>query len=294
MDTQTAVYGIVGYPVAHSLSPLMHSAAFKELGVHAVYKLFPLKENELEGFFQQLKESSSPISGLNVTVPYKEIVLRYLDNVSSLAQKIMAVNTIVINRKRNLIGYNTDAPGFLSHLVELGFNTREKKIAILGAGGSARAILAVLCLIPERPDSIKIYNRTPARLDALLEDLRARIDASIVEMAPSIDDLNIPEVDMLINTTSVGMNADDACLIDEDLFHSGLLVYDLVYNPPQTPLLKMARGRGARVANGLGMLYYQGVLSFQHWANVQLDDAVKQKMRQALEKGLNKCRGEII
>lgn len=294
MDHQSAVYGIIGYPVAHSLSPLMHNAAFRELGVDAVYKLFPLKENELDGFFAGLREPSSPIFGLNVTVPYKERVMKYLGNITPLAQKIMAVNTIVITKERKLIGYNTDAPAFLSHLVELEFNTRDKKIAVLGSGGSARAILAVLCMIPERPDSIKIYNRTPERLDNLLEDLGARIDTSIVAPVKSIDDLDIPEADLLINTTSVGLKPDAPALVDEDLIHPELLVYDLVYNPPMTPLLRVAKARGARVANGLGMLYYQGVLALQHWANVQLDEDVKLKMRQALEKGARQSREEPL
>ena len=287
MDAQSAVYGIIGYPVAHSLSPLMHNTAFKELGVDAVYKLFPLKKNELDIFFTELRKPSSPVFGLNVTVPHKEAVLEYLDNITPLAQKIMAVNTIVINKERKLLGYNTDAPGFLAHLVELQFNTRDKRIAIMGSGGSARAILAVLCMIPERPHSIKIYNRTPQRLDNLLEDLSARIDTSIVQPVASIDDLDIPEADLLINTTSVGLKPEDPSLVDVDLIHRKLLVYDLIYNPPMTPLLKTARAGGARVANGLGMLYYQGVLAFQHWANVLLDDDIKLKMRQALEKGAN-------
>ncbi len=285
MDVQSAVYGIIGYPVTHSLSPLMHNAAFKALGVAAVYKLFPLNESELEPFFKALHEPTSNIFGLNVTVPYKERVIPYLDTITPLVQKILAVNTIVINKERNLLGYNTDAPAFLAHLVELGFNTRGKKIAILGAGGAARAILAVLCMIPERPDSIKIYNRTPQRLNILLTDLQTRIDTSIVEPVASIDNLGIHEADLLINTTSVGLREEDPALVDPDLIHPDLLVYDLVYNPPMTTLLHMAQKRGARTTNGLGMLYYQGVLAFEHWANVQLDDDVKLKMRLALEKG---------
>lgn len=285
MDAQKAVYGIIGYPVAHSLSPLMHNAAFKELGVDAIYKLFPVKDDELDKFFNELRKPASPIFGLNVTVPYKEAVMKYIDNISPLAQKIMAVNTIVVTKERKLIGFNTDAPGFLAHLVELKFNTRDKKIAIMGAGGSARAILAVLCMIPERPDSIKIYNRTPERLEVLLEDLRGRIDLSIVEPVASIDDLDIPHADLLINSTSMGLKEDDPVLVDPDLIHPDLLVYDLIYNPAKTALLEMAEEQGARTANGLGMLYYQGVLAFQHWANVQLDDDIKQKMRNALEKG---------
>lgn len=285
MADPRAVYGIIGYPVVHSLSPLMHNTAFRGLGVDAVYELFPLKENELDAFFQKLHDPASPIFGLNVTVPYKEKVLGYLDNISPLAQKIMAVNTIVINKQRKLIGYNTDAPGFLSHLAELQFNTRGKNIAVLGAGGSARAILTVLCMIPERPASIKVYNRSAGRARELLEDIQTRVDASIVELVRSVDDLEIEKADLLINTTSVGMRAQDVPLVSAELLHPGLLVYDLIYSPAQTSLLRMAQEKGARTANGLGMLYYQGVLAFQHWANVQLDDQIKRKMREALERG---------
>lgn len=286
-DAPRPVYGIIGYPVAQSLSPAMHNAAFKELGVDAIYKLFPLKEEDLDGFFGELHDPSSPIGGLNVTTPYKEKAVSYLDSMTPLTQRILAVNTIVITRERRLVGYNTDAPGFLSHLVDLGFNTRDKKIAVLGAGGSARAILGVLCMIPERPESIKIYNRSRERLNALVSDLATRMDTGIIEPAMSIDDLDIPGADLLINTTSVGLRGDDPCLIDEGLLHPSLLVYDLIYNPAETEFLKMARRRGARAANGLGMLYYQGVLALQHWVNIQLDDRIKRVMRQALEEGLH-------
>jgi len=191
----------------------------------------------------------------------------------------------MITVDRKLIGYNTDAPGFLAHLGELNFTTTNKRIALLGSGGSARAILATLCMIKERPQSIKVYNRTPSRTDSLIDDLGERIDLSIVESVISIDDLNIELSDLVINATSLGLNKDDACLINKELLHSNMLVYDLIYNPMETPLLKMAREAGAQVSNGLGMLYYQGVLAFQHWANVQLDDDVKLKMRKCLEEG---------
>ena len=169
-DNPQAIYGIIGYPVQHSLSPLMHNAAFRELEVDAVYNLFPLKEDELDQFFADLHQDDSPIFGLNITVPYKEKVLKYLDHLSPLVQKIMAVNTIVIEKGRKLVGYNTDAPGFMAHLTQLQFDTQDKSIAILGAGGSTRAILAALCLIPERPRSIKIYNRTPLRASELIAE----------------------------------------------------------------------------------------------------------------------------
>ncbi len=286
MEDSQATYGIIGYPVSHSLSPLMHNAAFKALKVDASYKLFPLREEELDSFFAKLKEKASPIFGLNVTVPYKERVVKYIDNLSPLAQKIMAVNTIVITPERSIIGYNTDAPGFMAHLTELKFNFADKRIAILGAGGSARAILATLCLIPERPQSIKIYNRTGSRTEVLLNDLGERIDMSMVEPVSSVEDLNVELADLLINTTSLGLKDDDDSLIEAEMFHPDLLVYDLIYNPKETKLLKMAKRKGAKVANGLGMLYYQGILSFQHWANMELDQKIKKKMRDAIEKAV--------
>lgn len=278
------VYGIIGNPVKHSLSPVMHNTAFAELGVDAVYELIPLEEDELEEFFDQLRQDDCPVFGVNVTVPYKEKVIKHLDSLAPFAEKVGAVNTIVIDKDRKLVGYNTDGPGFMSHLVELQFDPTGKNIMILGAGGSARAIITTLCLIPDRPLSIKVYNRTPQRIEELLNDLKTRLDIGIVESVISVDDLNVRDADLLINTTSIGLGRDDPSLIEEDALHPGMLVYDLIYNPKETMLLKMARQQGAMTANGLGMLFYQGVLALQHWANTQIDDEVKIKMRLALEK----------
>jgi len=285
MAENKLLYGIVGYPVEHSLSPLMHNAAFRELDVDAAYELFPLKEEELDGFFAKLRDKESPIFGLNVTVPYKETALKYLDTLTPFAQKIGAINTVVITEDRKLIGYNTDAPGFLSHLTELGCQTRDKKVAIFGAGGASRAMIAALCLIKERPASIRIFDMVKEKADRLVENLKERVNVDIVESVMSIDDLDVAASDLVINATPVGMNKDDPCLVEADVFHSGMFVYDVIYNPQETPLLREARKRGAQVSNGLGMLYYQGVLAFQHWADMELDDAVKDKMRRSLEEG---------
>jgi len=278
-----SIYGIIGNPVAHSLSPLMHNTAFKELKVDAIYKLLPIEENELDEFFKKLRDKQSPIFGLNVTVPYKEKVIKYVDTLSPYAQKAMAINTIVVDNDRRLHGFNTDGPGFLAHLTELGFNPEGKNIAILGAGGTARAILTVFCLLPERPRSIKIYNHHKEKADALIKDLKSRMDMQNLESVGRIEDLNIKECQLLINTTPVGLKEDDSIIINEALFHPGLLVYDMIYNPLQTRLLKDAKNKGAKISNGLGMLFYQGILAFQHWAGVELDEEVKMKMRESLE-----------
>ncbi len=282
MPNHSPIYGIIGNPVKHSLSPFMHNTAFRALGVKAEYKLFPLEENEIDEFFKNLRRPECDIFGLNVTVPYKEKVIEYLDSLNPFAQRAMAVNTIVISKNRSLVGINTDGPGFLAHLAELKFPTEGKRIAILGAGGTTKSILSAICLLPERPESILIYNRTQEKVEALLSDLGQRVDLSECLIAESIDDLNLELADLLINTTSIGLKPDDPVLVSEDMLHSNLLVYDVVYNPMKTTLLKMADRKGARNANGLGMLYYQGVLAFQHWAGCQLDENVKLKMRESL------------
>ncbi len=285
-DQPPVIYGIIGNPLSHTLSPLMHNAAFKALKVNAVYKPFPIEEDELKLFLEDLKEADNPILGLNVTIPYKEKILPFMDGANAFAEKVGAVNTIVINRQRKLFGYNTDGPGFLSHLKESGFSPGGKRIAILGAGGTTRAILSSLTLFDERPESIRLYNRTLSTAKELLEDLSRRLDMSLVEVVPTVDDLNIELADCLINTTSIGLKPTDECIVDPDMLHKEMFVYDVIYNPGETKLLKLAKEKGAQTVNGLGMLYFQGVLSFQHWANLQLDERVKTIMRQALEKGV--------
>ena len=286
MEQHRSTYGLVGYPVKHSLSPLMHNAAFQELGVDAVYELFPLQEDELDSFFSDLKKDGSPIFGLNVTVPYKEKVFGYMDSLSPFAEKVRAVNTVVISAKRKLTGYNTDGPGFLTHLTEQGFDTTGKQVSILGAGGAARAVVSVLCLVPERAETVRIYDVDLDKAESLVQDLGQRFDTGQVEVVNSLDDLNVETADLLINATPVGMKTDDPCLLEGFQLKRDVLVYDLIYNPAETRLLKWAKEQGAKTSNGLGMLFYQGVLAFQHWADVQLDKAVKDKMWASLQTGL--------
>jgi shikimate dehydrogenase len=281
-----AIYGIIGTPLAHSLSPLMHNAAFKALKVNALYKTFELfDDEELKLFFEDLKEKDNPVFGLNVTVPYKEKVLPYIDILDPFAERVGAVNTIVVNHQRKVYGFNTDGPGFLSHLEELRFNPEGKRIAILGAGGTTRSILSVLCLINKKPANIKLYNRTFSNAKALVDSLANRIDMSMVEVVDNIEDLNIELADCLINTTSLGLKGEEKFLVDPQTIHPDMLVYDVIYSPAETPLLRIARSNGAQTANGLSMLYFQGVLAFNHWAGGDIDDKYKKIMRKALIEG---------
>lgn len=267
----------------------MHNAAFNALEVNAVYKLFPLADQEeLKLFMEDLKEENNPIFGLNVTIPYKEDVLPYLDSIDPLAEKIGAVNTIVIDHQRKIHGFNTDGPGFLSHLTELNFDPKGKRVAILGAGGTARAIISVLCLLPEGPERITLYNRTRSNAEDLVKEVSKKINARNVTVVDEPEDLNIELADLLINTTNVGMNSLDPLLIDPESLHKDMLVYDVIYSPAETKLLSQARLKSAQRANGLGMLFFQGVLAFWHWSDVELDEGIKNIMRKSLEKA---CHG---
>lgn len=285
MTENITTYGLIGYPLDHSLSPCMHNTAFRALDIEAIYELFPLKEEEVEHFVRNLKDEKSHIFGINVTVPYKEKVIPFLDALSPFAEKVGAVNTIIVDDEKKLIGHNTDGPGFWTHLTELEVDPKGSRVAILGAGGAARAIISMLCLIDQKPSSIKLYDLDSEKAHVLVEDLKQRIDLSIVDVVHCLDDLDIELADILINATPIGLKETDPCLVDPDLLHENLFVYDLIYNPKETLLLKMAKEKGAKVSNGLGMLFYQGVLAFEHWAGHELMPAVREQMRMSLEVG---------
>ncbi len=280
-----SLYGLVGYPLNHSLSPFMHNTAFAALGVPADYRLFPLKEEELKPFFTDLRDHESPIFGVNVTVPYKEKVIPLLDNLAPFARQTGAVNTVTINKKRQLTGHNTDGPGFLAHLQQLGFSLKNKRVALLGAGGASRALIGAMCLFDERPDSIRIFDVDRPKGEALVKDLATRINVEGVSVVGQTDDLNLELADLLINATPVGLKSSDPCLVPAEKLHPNMLVYDLIYNPRETALLRAGKERGAKVSNGQGMLFYQGVLAFEHWAEIQLPQDVKEKMLKALWEG---------
>ncbi len=285
MTIKQTTYGLIGYPLGHSLSPCMHNTAFRALDVPAVYELFPLQENELGPFVESLKSPDCHIFGLNVTVPYKEKVIPFLDALSPFAEKAGAVNTIEVDQDRRLIGHNTDGPGFWAHLAELNFHAQGKRVAILGAGGAARAIISMLCLMDGPPIGIRLYDIDTVKAESLISDLSVRIDTGIVEVVSCMEDLNIELADMLINATPIGLKGSDPCLVEHAVLHADMLVYDLIYNPKETALLKAAASKGARTANGLGMLFYQGVLAFEHWAGFELSSAIREQMRMSLTLG---------
>ena len=278
---EKSIYGLVGHPVTHSLSPLMHNAAFAHLKMNAEYKLFDLSPEEVKSFLSTLHEKN--ISGLNVTIPYKERVFSLLTSVSTEARLIGAVNTIKVEGIK-IEGFNTDGDGFLRHLSEgLKFSPEAKTVALIGAGGAARAVS--VSLGKAKAKSVSIYDVDQKKCEALILHLAANFPNTKFLQAGSINELNISNSNLLVNATPVGMKESEPCLVEEGVAHKDLLVYDLVYVPQETKLLQCAKKNGARISNGLGMLLYQGMIAFEIWTGLP---APKKIMQDALKKGVNK------
>lgn len=279
MTKKPKLYGLIGFPVKHSLSPCMHNAAFAKLKIKAKYQLFELRPEELEGFFANLKKNN--ISGFNVTIPYKEKVLPFLDIKSPGLREIGAVNTVVIAKGGKLKGFNTDFAGFRRHLKEL--KVTPKKVAIIGAGGAAKAIC--FALGKSKVEEICIYDIDAYKSLGLVGQFKDVFEQTKLSAVARIEELNLRDKDLLVNASPVGMRPLDPCLIEDTLLHKDLFVYDLIYNPVETKLLAAAKKTGIRFSNGLGMLLYQGVICFEHFTGKK---APVETMRAALEKGVKK------
>jgi shikimate dehydrogenase len=275
------VYGILGHPVAQSLSPAMHNAAFRALSLDAVYVPFPVAPEGLRAAVAGL--AAAGVRGFNVTVPHKQAILPLLSEVLPEARAIGAVNTVRAEQGR-LCGTNTDGEGFLHSLEhDLGFDPAGRSVLLLGAGGAARAI--AFALAGAGVGRLAIANRTVARARALADECRAHFPALAVE-ALELGQAPGRAPHLLVNSTSVGMGDDRAPL---ELGPVGVreAVLDIVYHPPRTPLLAAAKALGLRSANGLGMLLYQGVAAFRFWTGREPPVDI---MREALQSALRARR----
>ncbi|MCE5322479.1 shikimate dehydrogenase [bacterium] len=265
---KTRVLGVFGHPISHSLSPAIHNAAIEAMGIDYVYVPFHVLPEDLERAVAGIRAMN--IAGINVTIPHKESVIAYLDEVSERSMRIHSVNTI-INRDGYLVGDTTDGPGFLKSAESEWGKLDGRRVLILGAGGSAKAVSFALA---EIGCDIAIANRTPERATQLAEGLSSvfgRGIARAVEMDRQTLADEVKRADLLVNTTSVGMTPDiESVPIPAELLHPNLMVYDLVYNPPVTRLVSRAREVGARAVNGLGMLVHQGALSLEMWTGRQV------------------------
>ena len=238
--------GLIGYPLEHSLSPAMHGRALKEVGLSMEYLLLPTPKEALP---QRMAEVREEFLGVNVTVPHKEAVLAFLDGLSPEAASIGAVNTI-LNEDGRLIGYNTDAPGFLRGLKEAGLLL--EPALVLGAGGAGRAVAYAL---KGEGVSVYIWNRTPERARALAQEMGLK--EAPLEFAR--------QARLIVNATRVGLMDPEATPLPAHLFPEEGGVVDLVYRPLWTRLLLEAKARGLKVQHGLYMLVYQGALAFELW-----------------------------
>jgi shikimate dehydrogenase len=261
---KTRVCAIIGDPVEHSLSPVMHNAAFKKLGLNLVYVAFTVTRNELKDAISGAR--SLGMQGLNVTMPHKNAVMSYLDETDSTAKAIGAVNTI-LNEQGKLIGYNTDGVGAMRALKENGISPDGKKMLLLGAGGAAKAIAFQAA---QEVEELVILNRTSEKAEKLAEVLRREFGKRVNSGALSSDVLKkeLKTTDILVNATSVGMHPDvNRSPVPSDLLRSGLCVMDIIYNPLETKLVTDAKAVGAKVVFGLEMLLYQGAVAFEIWTN---------------------------
>ncbi len=257
----TQVYALIGSPVGHTLSPIMHNTAFKELGLNCVYHAFNVEKQNAK---RAIKGALAlGFGGLNVTMPLKELALQYV-NPDTMARRIGAVNTI--DSKGN--GYNTDGVGAVRALKEAGVRVKDASVLMIGAGGSAKSIAARLLIEGAR---VLVANRTKSRA-VILADRMVTENVSCgcgdIESL-SLDEINnvIGEAQVLINTTSVGMHgiAEGQTIVRAEQMHKGLVVFDIVYSPLETALLKEARKAGCMTIDGLKMLVYEGGAAFKIW-----------------------------
>jgi len=266
ITSRTNLYAIIGDPIGHSLSPVMQNAAFKASGLDAVYIALRVESSMLRQAIEGFRAIN--ILGFNVTIPHKVAVMKYLDELDVSAATIGAINTVV-NRWGKLIGYNTDGSGALAALHEAGVDPQGRRILLLGAGGAARALAFSLAQTAER---IIILNRTVSKAESLAEEVRQITGANVTHR--KLDPLALSEeaasADLLVNTTSVGMHPrPEETLVDAKLLRPSMVVFDVVYSPPETRLLREAREVGAKPVGGLGMLIHQGAEAFKLWTGTE-------------------------
>ena len=275
----TNIVGLIGHPVEHSFSPPMHNAAFEKLGMDYAYVAFDVDPNNLGSAIEGAK--SLNIKGFNVTIPHKIEVMQFLDEIDEVAGLIGAVNTIDF---KNMKGYNTDGIGAIRAIEDV-ISIKDKNVVIAGAGGASRAISFYLAKYGA--DSITILNRNVDRAISLAGDV---LDSGLIAdvQADSISEINnyLSDADILVDTTPMGMHphVDDEPIARAEDMHEDLVVFDAVYNPNETVLIKEAIKAGAKPVYGIKMLLYQGAESFKIWTGV---DAPVDEMEKALRQTLN-------
>ena len=270
----TRLTALLGSPVAHSISPLMHNEAFQLLDLDYTYLCFEVNEETLPAAVDGLKACG--IRGFNLTMPNKNKIVELLDELSPAARLIGAVNTVV-NDDGHLTGYNTDGVGYMQAVKDAGYNITGKTITIMGAGGAATAICAQAAL--DGVEKIHIFARETSRFWDRTQKLAENINSTLPCKAVLHENKDtaalaqaISESALLLNATSVGMapNTEGTIIEDTSLYHPDLIVSDVIYNPRETRFLKEAREAGCRTFNGMYMLLYQGAEAFRLWTGKEM------------------------
>jgi len=260
INSRTVCFGLIGSSLKYSLSPHIHNYIFKKYSLNAVYLCFEVEAEHLK----KLREAilSLGIKGVNVTIPYKEEIIPLLDHLDKEAKMIGAVNTVKAD-KGKLYGFNTDGEGFIRSLQRYRFSPQDKKIFILGAGGAAKAISVYLAR--ENPQGIFFYDIIYKKASDLAKRIKHFFPQVEVKALKEKSEVNLQDIDLLVNASGVGLKEDDPLVIEIKDFKDDLVVYDLIYNPLQTRLLKEAKRKNLTTINGLWMLIYQAIRSLEIW-----------------------------
>ena len=271
--------GVIGHPIKHSLSPVMHNAAFRKLNLDYEYITFDVRLEELKGKIYELGEE---LIGINVTIPHKINIIKYLDYLSEEARLIGAVNTVKFSEKTS--GYNTDGIGCVRALEEADVRVNGKKILVLGAGGASRAISFQLV---KEGGEVWVSDKISEKAEKLVKDVKEKLDKRIhaIDVEEKILKEKMEDIDILINATPIGMTPNvNASPINTKILRKEIAVMDIVYNPMETKLLKDAREIGCKTIDGVGMLVHQGAKSLEIWLDIKPPIEV---MRNAVVKALN-------
>ena len=268
IDGYTRLAAVVANPIKHSISPFIHNSAFEATNTNGVYLAWEVDATELAETVANIRRYQ--MYGINLSMPYKEQVIPYLDQLSEEARLIGAVNTVV-NQEGTLIGYNTDGKGFFKSLPS--FKISKKRLVLLGAGGAAKAILAQAILDGVSQISVFVRSSSMEKTRPYLEKIQNatgfRVDLFALEDVQDLQD-SITQADLLVNATSVGMDGSSQPIPTSIVLPEKLLVADVIYQPFETPFLKWARNQGNQSINGLGMLLYQAAEAFELWTGKEM------------------------
>lgn len=274
INSNTKTICLLGHPVKQSFSPIMHNYLFEKYNINNIYVCFDVSSDKLYESMNGVK--SLGIDGLNVTIPHKVDIIKYLDYIDYKSELIGAVNTIK-NRGGNLEGYNTDGIGFVKSILNQNYDLVNKNIMILGAGGSCRSICVELA--SSKVKSIEIRNRSIENALIIEKTIKENFKTSVLCSTEKIKEDDLKYIDVLINTTPIGMEMDESPIDDKIKLNKNTLVCDIVYKPHNTKFIKWAKQQDIKVIHGIDMLINQGLEAFYIWTGIKPDDLDKQEIK---------------